>query len=216
MNIICYTVIWHTETHTHTHHHSQWWRRHKKVTYKSSFGSRLLHQARWTSQQDAFCPQEITKWKGEEGEAESTTIVHRKLRRSQQHLATTHPHARLLHSTHMLLHTKDTPELLTRTFSRRSIRTLACTTAVSILKSPVPFRTHTCTCMKRCCTSVWLRFGEADRGEEREEWRRVEHTTGCCWAREEGRGWRVGVGERVCALGGREIGRADNDEFMCV
>lgn len=26
----------------------------------------------------------------------------------------------------------------------------------------------------------------------------------------------MGVGERVCALGGREMGRADNDEFVCV
>lgn len=36
----------------------------KKVTYKSSFGSRLLHQARWTSQQDDFCPHKTTKWEG--------------------------------------------------------------------------------------------------------------------------------------------------------
>lgn len=87
-----------------------------KATYKSSFGSRLLHQVRWTSQQDALLPSQDNQM-GRRGEADSTTIVHRKLRRSHHHLPTMHPHA-VSHSTHMLLHTKDAPQLLTRTYSR--------------------------------------------------------------------------------------------------
>lgn len=52
-------------TEPHTDHHSQSQKRKKKqVTYKSSFGSRLLLQVRWTSRQDAFSPHKITKWDG--------------------------------------------------------------------------------------------------------------------------------------------------------
>lgn len=127
-------ILNHTQITTPNHK-----RRKKQATYKSSSGSRLLLQVRWTSQQDAFSPSRDNQM-GWTGKADNTMIVHQKLHRSQQHLPTTHPHA-VSQSAHMLHHTKDASENLTYTFSGRS-------TGTAILpghfQGPGTHETHTC------------------------------------------------------------------------
>lgn len=111
---------------------------------------------------------------GREGKADGTTIVHRKLHRSQHHLPTTHPHA-VSHTAHMLLHTKEAPERLTHTFSCRSARKHTHTHLKrwAYLRSLHPRNTHVHVCMGAApISSSSVRTAEADRGErEREdEW----------------------------------------------
>lgn len=98
-----------------------------------------------------------------------------------------HPHA-VSHSTHMLLRTKDAPQLLTRTYSQAD-QLARLHTRSNAKRSQEPRHPRN-VCMygatlHQCLAPAWrlLRLTV-----ERESERGVEHTTGCCWAREGGGG----------------------------
>lgn len=162
---LCQKDIWHAET--HTDHHSQLQKKEKKSLTRVPLAPVCCTRRGGHPSRMIFA---LTRQPNErEGEAGSTTVVHRKLHRSQQHLPTTLPHA-VSHYAHMLLHTKrysrnSHTDILTQI--NLHLHTLK---IVSVLKNPVPVK-HTCECMDRRCTSVWLRCGDCWGWEWRERQR---------------------------------------------
>lgn len=189
--------IWHTGTHITTPNSK---RRKKKsltgvplapvcCTRRGGHPSRML-----------FCPHKITKWEGGGGRQ------HNNSRPKTPPITTTPAHH--ASSCRLSLHTHASPwqKMLhkrshTHIFKQINSRTSTHSNAECFQEPRPPRNTRMCMygpMLHQCLASEY--WGWQWRGREKRK--RVERTTGCCWAREEGdwrrRGWSEGMGERVC------------------